>query len=95
MNSIATVRVELGERSYDVIVGAGARRELPAIIPSQARRAAIITQPGIPVKVDPGIPFDVFEIGTGEGAHRAFHDNKFAGLRGNRWRELRSSTARL
>ena len=66
MSATSTVRVELGERSYDVLIGAGARRELPAIIPPQARRAAIITQPGIPVKVDPGIPFDVFEIGTGE-----------------------------
>ncbi|HNJ98471.1 MAG TPA: 3-dehydroquinate synthase family protein, partial [Ilumatobacteraceae bacterium] len=31
-----------------------------------ARRAAIVTQAGIPLDVDPGIPFERFEIGDGE-----------------------------
>ncbi len=61
-----TVRVPLGERSYDVLVGHGARRELAGLLPSTARRAAIVTQPGIPLDVDPGMPTGVFTIGQGE-----------------------------
>ena len=61
-----TVRVPLGDRSYDVLVGHGARLELAALLPASARRAAVVTQAGIPFDVDPGIPFEVFEIGEGE-----------------------------
>ncbi|HAP78206.1 MAG TPA: 3-dehydroquinate synthase [Acidimicrobiaceae bacterium] len=61
-----TVRVPLGDRSYDVLVGHGVRSELAALLPVSARRAAIVTQAGIPFSVDPGIPFEVFEIGDGE-----------------------------
>lgn len=61
-----TVRVPLGDRSYDVLVGRGARRELASLLPTGARRAAIITQQGIPFDVDPGIPFETFVIGDGE-----------------------------
>ncbi len=61
-----TVRVPLGERSYDVIVGHGARSELSAMLPRSARRAAVVTQAGIPVDIDPGIPFERFDIGDGE-----------------------------
>jgi 5-deoxy-5-amino-3-dehydroquinate synthase len=61
-----TVHVPLGERSYDVLVGHGASRELAAVLPTSVRRAAIITQAGIPVQVDPGVPFERFEIGDGE-----------------------------
>ena len=61
-----TVRVPLGERSYDVVVGRGARRELAALLPARAGRAAIVTQAGVPLDVDPGIPFERFEIGDGE-----------------------------
>lgn len=64
--ALRTVRVPLGERSYDVLVGHGARHELSALLPPTARRAAVITQPGIPLEIDPGLPFDVFQIGTGE-----------------------------
>jgi len=58
--------VPLGDRSYDVLVGHGVRSELPALLPASARRAAIVTQGGIPVDVDPGIPFERFVIGDGE-----------------------------
>ena len=61
-----TVRVPLGERSYDVLVGHGARSELAGLLPSTARRAAIVTQSGIPLDIDPGMPTDVFTIGQGE-----------------------------
>ena len=63
---LRTVQVPLGDRSYDVVVGHGARRALAGLLPRQARRAAVITQPGVPLDIDPGIPFEVFEIGHGE-----------------------------
>ncbi|MFN8023338.1 MAG: 3-dehydroquinate synthase family protein [Acidimicrobiales bacterium] len=66
MSDLRTVHVPLGDRSYDVLVGHGARHELASLMPPRARRAAVVTQPGIPVEIDPGIPFDVFQIGTGE-----------------------------
>ena len=61
-----TVRVPLGDRSYDVLVGHGVRAELAALLPVTARRAAVVTQQGIPFEVDPGVPFERFEIGQGE-----------------------------
>ena len=61
-----TVRVPLGNRSYDVLVGHGARSELAALLPSTAHRVAVVTQAGVPLEVDPGRPFERFEIGEGE-----------------------------
>lgn len=61
-----TVRVPLADRSYDVLVGHGARTELPALLPTSARRVAVVTQAGIPIDIDPGVPFERFEIGDGE-----------------------------
>ena len=63
-----TVTVPLGERSYDVVVGAGARHRLAGVVPATARRAAVVTQEAIPVPVDPGIEWRLFPIGTGEAA---------------------------
>ena len=61
-----TVRVPLEARSYDVLVGHGARTELAGMVPATARRAAIVTQVGIPLDVDPGVPSEIFPIGHGE-----------------------------
>jgi 5-deoxy-5-amino-3-dehydroquinate synthase len=61
-----TVQVPLGERSYDVLVGHGVRSELAALLPRSARRVAVVTQAGIPLAVDPGLPFQQFVIGDGE-----------------------------
>ena len=61
-------RVTLGEGSYDVVVGAGARHRLAAMIPARARRAAVVTQAGVGVEVDAGIEAHVFTVGEGEGA---------------------------
>lgn len=63
-----TVPVALGERSYDVVVGAGARHRLAQVVPAGARRAAVVTQAGIGVDVDPGIESRVFPMGDGEAA---------------------------
>ncbi len=65
-HQVRSVRVSLGERSYDVLVGHGLRAELVAMIPEHARRAAVITQEGIPFSVDPGVGYEVFNIGRGE-----------------------------
>lgn len=65
-DGLRTVRVPLGDRSYEVLVGHGARHELASLLPRTARRAAVVTQPGIPIEIELGIPFDVFQIGTGE-----------------------------
>jgi 5-deoxy-5-amino-3-dehydroquinate synthase len=64
------VGVDLGERSYDVLVGHGTRHELPALLPAGVKRVAIVTQDGLPFTVDPGVPHEVFTIGQGE-AHKS------------------------
>lgn len=62
------VPVGLADRSYDVVVGAGARHHLAAVLPDGAGRVAVVTQPGIGVVVDPGCDHRVFTIGDGEQA---------------------------
>jgi 5-deoxy-5-amino-3-dehydroquinate synthase len=63
---VITVDVPLGDRSYPVLVGDGARHDLASVIPSGTRRAAVVTQANIGVSIDPGVPHDVFTIGDGE-----------------------------
>jgi 5-deoxy-5-amino-3-dehydroquinate synthase len=65
---VIVVEVPLGERSYDVVVGDGARHHLPAVLPPGVRRAAVVTQAGVGVSVDPGCESRVFVIGDGETA---------------------------
>ena len=66
------VRVSLPDaRSYPVLVGRGCVNHLAgglvAEVPS-SQRAAIVTQAGIDVEIDPGIKCRVFEIPAGEAA---------------------------
>ncbi len=66
-----TIPVELGERRYEVIVGEGARHRLAETVTSvvpDAARAAVVTQPGIGVRVEPGIPTTRVELPDGEEA---------------------------
>jgi len=63
---VITVPVSLGDRSYDVLVGHGARHLLPEVLPAGVRRAAIVTQAAIPWSVEPGVESKVFTIGEGE-----------------------------
>ena len=67
--NVRRVRIPLVGREYDVVVGHGAVRELPSLLPAGARRAAIVSQEGIPFTVDPGVPAQRFDIGDGE-AHK-------------------------
>ena len=61
-----TITVQLGDRSYPVIVGAGARHQLDSVVPSTAKRAAIVTQETVPWEVRPGVEIGVFHIGPDE-----------------------------
>ena len=60
--------VDLGDRSYPVVVGAGARHRLLELMPQEARRAAVVTQENIPWEVDPGVEQRVFHLDDGEEA---------------------------
>ena len=63
------VAVELAERSYDVVVGEGVRHELARVVAEavpSARRAVVVTQEGIGVEVDPGLPTEVVTVPDGE-----------------------------
>ncbi len=62
------IKVPLGTRSYEVLVGDGALDELASLLPAGARRAAVVTQHGIPVSVDLAIPSKVFVVPPGERA---------------------------
>jgi 5-deoxy-5-amino-3-dehydroquinate synthase len=70
MAKFLTERVDLGERSYDVVVGHGAVAALPDMLPASARRVAIVTQHGVPIDVAPivgdGRRVSVHVIGDGE-----------------------------
>ena len=60
--------VPLGDRTYPVLVGHGARHRLSELLPIGVERAAIVTQPSIPVVVDPDVEHRVFTMGEGEDA---------------------------
>jgi 5-deoxy-5-amino-3-dehydroquinate synthase len=65
---VIVVPVLLADRSYDVIVGPGARHELADAVPSTVGRVAVVTQAGVGVEVDPGREHRVFHIPDGEAA---------------------------
>jgi 5-deoxy-5-amino-3-dehydroquinate synthase len=64
------VNVDLGDRSYEVVVGHGAVGELGRLVPSGVRRIAIVTQEGLPVDVADHLPSGCIvtrhEVGRGE-----------------------------
>lgn len=60
------VRVALGERSYDVAVGAGAISQLSSMIPADAKRAVIVSQVGVPSIPEIDLPTHLVHIGDGE-----------------------------
>lgn len=63
---LRTVTVPLADRSYNVVVGSGARSQLHSLIPATARKVAIVTQAELPFSVDPGREHQTFVIGQGE-----------------------------
>jgi 5-deoxy-5-amino-3-dehydroquinate synthase len=60
------ITVPIEGRAYDVLVGHGVVSELESLLPASARRAAVITQEGLPTTVDVGLPHVEFHIGHGE-----------------------------
>ncbi|HEX9260129.1 MAG TPA: 3-dehydroquinate synthase family protein [Acidimicrobiales bacterium] len=61
------VPVPLGERAYDVLVGAGAVAHLAEVLPASARRVAIVTQTALAgVELLSGREEHLFVIGDGE-----------------------------
>jgi 5-deoxy-5-amino-3-dehydroquinate synthase len=65
------ITVELGARSYPVVIGDGARHELARLVPTAARRAVVVTQDAVAAAgwvdgLDCGIPFSVCLIADGE-----------------------------
>jgi 5-deoxy-5-amino-3-dehydroquinate synthase len=62
------IRVPLGDRSYPVLVGAGARHRLLEVLPVGATRAASGTQASIPVTGDAGVEQRTFLLDEGEEA---------------------------
>ena len=62
------VEVALGDRSYAVLVGHGARHRLLEVLPVGAKRAAVVTQETVGVPVDPGIDAETFVMDDGEEA---------------------------
>ena len=69
MGEMNRVTVDLGDRTYSVVVGHGARTETASLLPSTAKRVAIVTQSGIPADFIPDFPqhqVTVHEIGVGE-----------------------------
>jgi 5-deoxy-5-amino-3-dehydroquinate synthase len=65
--------VDLAERSYPVLVGAGARHEVGRFLPPSAKSAVIVTQEAIKEAgwvdgLDSGVPSELFLIPDGEDA---------------------------
>jgi 5-deoxy-5-amino-3-dehydroquinate synthase len=65
---VIELEVPLADRSYPVLVGAGARHRLLEVLPVGVKRVAVVTQASIPVEVDPGTDHRVFTMGEGEDA---------------------------
>ncbi|MCQ3806192.1 MAG: 3-dehydroquinate synthase [Acidimicrobiaceae bacterium] len=65
---MTAINVELRDRPYPVHVGPKALEMLGALIPSEARRVAVITQESIPWSVDPSIGALTITVPDGESA---------------------------
>ena len=65
---VREVVVDLGPRSYPVLVGPGARHALSAVVPAGAKKVAVVTQAGVGVAVETGKDQRTFVIGDGEQA---------------------------
>lgn len=69
MPEITQVTVPLGDRSYPVFVGDGARHSLVGLLPSRAERVAVVTQETVPGHLVPSFGdarVSIHRIGNGE-----------------------------
>jgi len=65
------IPVELGSRSYPVLIGRGVRHELARFVPSSAQQVFVVTQAAVEkagwlADLDPGLPFEVSAMPEGE-----------------------------
>jgi 5-deoxy-5-amino-3-dehydroquinate synthase len=70
---VRALSVDLGDRSYPVLVGPGARHEVGRFLPLGARSAAVVSQQAVADAgwldgLDPGVPTEVCLIPDGEDA---------------------------
>lgn len=65
---LKVVPVEVGERSYDVVIGAGATSCLAELLPSSVEQVAVVTQEGIGVEISSPVGARTFVIPDGEPA---------------------------
>lgn len=73
MDELLSTEVRLGDRSYPVYVGPGARHRILSHLPHGARRIAVVTQEAVPRQWIPafeGLHVDVFEVGPDENSKR-------------------------
>ncbi len=64
--SVHRIVVELGDRSYPVLVGHGASTDLLSLVPSDVERVAVVTDPTIPFSVNLDRPHVVVHVHGGE-----------------------------
>jgi 5-deoxy-5-amino-3-dehydroquinate synthase len=67
------IPVDLGDRSYPVVIGDGARHELSRLVPPSVRQVVVVTQEAVREAgwldgLTPGPPFEVCTIAQGEGS---------------------------
>lgn len=62
------VTVDLGSRSYPVVIGRGALDSIDELIPASVRRVALVTQAAVPWRPALSREVEVFEIPPGETA---------------------------
>jgi 5-deoxy-5-amino-3-dehydroquinate synthase len=70
---VRALSVDLGDQSYPVLVGPGARHEVARFLPEKAKAAAVVTQEAVRAAgwlsgLDLGVPFEVSVIPDGEDA---------------------------
>ncbi len=69
MSEMNRVTVDLGDRTYSVVIGHGAVAETASLLPEKSKRVAVVTQSGIPASLIPHFPnhqVTIHEIGIGE-----------------------------
>jgi len=73
MGELECVRVNLGDRGYDVLVGSGAIERLPDLVPAGVKKIVVVSQRGIPMADEvvevarrSGAIVHRFDIGEGE-----------------------------
>ena len=69
MSEMNSVHINLGDRSYAVLVGRGIVHDAVSLLPTSAKRVAIVTQDGIPETCMPSFDHhvvSVHRIGVGE-----------------------------